>query len=137
MDDRAALRAAPARPCLDQPRSASSRACAAPRYSWTSSSFGSGRGMACSYGTSNRRDSRCESTAVRVLQQRRLCQPSADRASSSDEWPLNFRFDSGSILNYNKERMPPLRKIEHEDIDGSSTASQPRTTPPKLVSSQG
>ncbi|MEI4234044.1 hypothetical protein, partial [Roseovarius sp. D22-M7] len=33
---------------------------------------GSGRGMACSYSPCNRMDSRCESSTVKVVQQRRL-----------------------------------------------------------------
>ncbi|MGY6632121.1 MAG: hypothetical protein ACXIU8_00005, partial [Alkalilacustris sp.] len=46
------------------------RACAAPQCNWTSSWCGSGQVMACSCDPSNRMDSRCESSTVRVLQQR-------------------------------------------------------------------
>ena len=70
MDVRADLHAAPAKPSPGLSRSALSRACAGQRCSWTSSSCGSGRGKACSCRPSNRPDSLCESTAVRVLQQR-------------------------------------------------------------------
>jgi len=50
--------------------STTSHASGAPQCSWTSSWFGSGRMMACSYHLSNRLDSQCESSTVRVLQQR-------------------------------------------------------------------
>jgi hypothetical protein len=55
-------------PCLA--RSAASRACAARRCGRTSRLCGSGRVLACSYGPSNRMDSRCESSTLRVVQQR-------------------------------------------------------------------
>ena len=51
-------------------RSATSRACGAMRYRWTSSSCGSGRVRACSCSLSNRMDSQCESPMVRIVQQR-------------------------------------------------------------------
>lgn len=86
------------------------RACEAKQCSWTSSSCGSVRVSACSWGPSNRMDSRCESSTVRVLQQRLVTLLSSSLSQAF--W---------KVPEFQTERSPALSIQFHnpEQVDGS------------------